>query len=424
LTLTTTLTDRASEFLDRRTNRRGFLSRTALVGSALTVAGPTYVLRPRTAYAAVCSCPTTSGAFRRSCNCTDLCCDGYTEFCCQIYGANSCPANTVLAGWWKVDNSHFCNGSARYYLDCNKVSPNCSCGSSGVCRGSDTTCQCRSCGYRKDGCTAFRYGNCNNHISCVGPIMCRVVTCTKPWEIDPGCSTVSRTDNNTRYHDRPCAAPEPTFAHLAFIEGLYWDFLGRPSDQAGRDYWGAILAQGNHLPGGNRDVVSYAFAFSEEYVTTVVDALYRLAFDRDPDAEGRKFWTDKVLAGLRPSAVAAEFFGSAEFWTESGKDPGRFVDRLFRRILDRAPDAAAREYWISQMSAGRTRTSVAKEIYQSLESRRRRVKTVYRRFLDRDPDRAGLDYWSDVIASREDVAVALYLTASQEYFQRCSERFS
>ena len=27
--------------------------------------------------------------------------------------------------------------------------------------------------------TSFRYGNCSNHISCVGPIMCRVVTCTK-----------------------------------------------------------------------------------------------------------------------------------------------------------------------------------------------------------------------------------------------------
>ncbi|HSP04307.1 MAG TPA: hypothetical protein VLR27_12430 [Acidimicrobiales bacterium] len=229
--VTAQLVDRVSNVLARHSNRRGFLSRAAVVGSALTVAGPTYVLRPTSAYAAVCSC------LGRSCDCGSLCCDGYTEFCCAIYGENSCPPNTVLAGWWKVDNSHFCNGSARYYMDCNKQSPNCGCGSTGVCRGSDTVCQCRSCSNRKDGCTTFRYGNCNNHISCVGPIMCRVVTCAKPWELDPGCSTVPRTDNNTRYHHRACldgppAPPEPRTAPadiMSFQDGV-WRFRRTQSE--------------------------------------------------------------------------------------------------------------------------------------------------------------------------------------------------
>ena len=34
--------------------------------------------------------------------------------------------------------------------------------------------------------------------------MCRLVTCTPPWILDPACGTSSRTDNNTRFHDRPC----------------------------------------------------------------------------------------------------------------------------------------------------------------------------------------------------------------------------
>ena len=418
MSLSTTLTDRASEFLDRRTSRRGFLSRTALVGSALSVAGPTYVLRPRTAYAAVCSC------INRSCDCNSLCCDGYTEFCCQLYGANSCPTNTVLAGWWKVDNSDFCFGTARYYMDCNKQSPNCGCGSAGVCRGSDTTCQCRSCGNRKDGCTVFRYGNCNNHISCVGPIMCRVVTCTKPWEIDPGCSTVSRTDNNTRYHNRPCTEPEPDYSHLAFLEGLYWDFLGRPSDESGREYWGSLLARGDHLSTGLRDVVAYSFAFSVENVNTVVNGLYKLILERQPDDEGRTFWRNKILDGMRAAELAAELFSSEEFFFRSGSDNGQFVDRLFEKALGRLPDESGRQYWVDRIEAGTTRKTVAREVYGSVESRRRRVKAIYQRFLGRDPDPEGLEYWVEVIARREDVSVALYITAGSEYLGRCEKRFS
>lgn len=415
MTLSTTLTDRASTFLDRKTGRRSFLTKTAMVGSALTAASVDFVFKPNSAYAAVCSC---NG---RSCNCTDLCCDGYTEFCCQIYGQNSCPANTLLAGWWKVDNSSYCAGSARYYMDCNKASPACGCGSSGVCRGGDTTCQCRQCGNRKDGCTAFRYGNCNNHVACVGPIMCRVVTCTKPWEIDPGCTTVARTDNNTRSHHRPCLS-EPTEEQLNFVEALYHDFLGRASDPSGRDYWGRILADGAGQPIGMRDVVASSFAFSIEYATTVVNGLYQLALDRRPDNSGKQYWVDRLLDGLKPRELAAELFGSDEFFAKVGHDNARFVTELYRRILARTPSSSDRSYWQSEIPRI-GRAGVARALYQSVESRRRRVSALYQRFLGRQPDTSGRDYWVGVIESREDISVALYITAGPEYLARAQRRF-
>lgn len=417
MTLSTTLTERASDLLGRRTSRRSFLSRTAMVGSAISVAGSQYVLRPGTAYAAVCSC------LGRSCDCSSLCCDGYTEFCCQIYGQNSCPPNTLLAGWWKVDNSSFCSGSARYYMDCNKRSPNCSCGSSGVCRGNDTVCQCRACSNRKDGCTTFRYGNCNNQVACVGPIMCRVVTCTKPWEIDPACTTVPRTDNNTRFHHRPCLDPDPTPQQLAFVEALYRDFFGRASDAAGREYWGSVLVQRQGFPIGGRDTVSYSFAFSIEYARTVATELYELALDRAPDTAGRDHWVHQLLNGLNPRDMAAELFGSEEFWIKSGRDLGRFVDRLYAKILGRAPSSSERSAWVGQLQSGTTRTSAAWSFYASLESRRRRVRAIYLRFLGRNPDASGLDYWAGVISSREDISVALYIASSEEYLKRAFNRF-
>lgn len=207
--------DRTVTFLADRVDRRGFLGKAAVVGSAAVAAPLEFGLRPNSAYAAICNC---NGS---SCQCGSLCCDGYTEFCCTLTGANACPPGTITAGWWKVDGSQFCGGAARYYLDCNAQCGSCDCGSNGVCSGacSGTPCGCAqgNCNNRKAGCTRFRYGQCNQHVRCVGPIVCRVVTCAPPWSFDPSCSTTARTDEATRSHDRPCLN-EP-FGALNVVEG-------------------------------------------------------------------------------------------------------------------------------------------------------------------------------------------------------------
>ena len=197
------LAEAASRALGRRRPRRGFLAKTAVVGSALAVAPKDFVMKPASAYARVCNC---SGS---RCNCSKLCCDGYTEFCCTIYGTNGCPPGSLYGGWWKVSASNYCGGSNRYYMDCHQpCKKGCGCGANGVCSGrcNGTKCGCAlgSCNNRKAGCTHFRYGQCNRHVKCVGPIICRVVTCTPPWRLDPTCSTASRTDNFTRSHNRAC----------------------------------------------------------------------------------------------------------------------------------------------------------------------------------------------------------------------------
>jgi hypothetical protein len=199
--------DDLAEVLGRRHTRRRVLQRAAVAGAALTVAPATFALRPGTAYAAICGC---SG---QSCDCGSSCCDGYTEFCCTVSGVNRCPSGTLLGGWWKVDGSDFCGGGPRYYLDCNAQCGSCGCGANGICSGScsGTPCGCAngSCGNRKSGCTGFRYGQCHQEVACLGPIVCRVVTCSAPWELDGTCGTASRTDNATRNHNRPCLQGAP-----------------------------------------------------------------------------------------------------------------------------------------------------------------------------------------------------------------------
>jgi hypothetical protein len=201
------LAERAARALAPRIGRRGFLTRSAMVGTALAAAPTRYVMRPGTAYAAVCRCT------GRNCDCAALCCDGYTEFCCTATGLNRCPPGTLTGGWWKVDGSSFCGGGPRYYVDCNARCGSCGCGGSGICGGrcSRTICDCArgTCANRKTGCNGFRYGQCHQNVRCLGPIVCRVVTCVPPWQSDASCGTTTRVDNATRNHHRPCLTGSP-----------------------------------------------------------------------------------------------------------------------------------------------------------------------------------------------------------------------
>ena len=169
----------ASSILSRGQSRRSFLTKTAVIGSALAIGPVDFILRPGTAYGYVCG----------------SCGDGWTAFCCTINGGrNSCPSGSFIGGWWKADNAAYCCGAARYIIDCNASCP--------------TSCGCRcaggSCDDRRTCCNQFRYGQCHQEISCYGPVVCRVATCTPPWQYTSACSSASATDNATVNHGAPC----------------------------------------------------------------------------------------------------------------------------------------------------------------------------------------------------------------------------
>jgi hypothetical protein len=204
-----TLVDRASEFLERRISRRSFINRSAYVGSAVVVGGTAFALEPGTAYAQICGCG------NMDCDCSSTCCSGFSEFCCVLNGGyNYCPANTVIGGWWKADGSPYCNGP-RYYLDCSAT---CGCldgCSDGFpfcdtdCDGVNCDCALGNCDGYLNACLQFRYGQCNQQIACMGRIVCRIVSCIPPWEVDPTCTTTPAEDDGTAFMNRDCNTAVP-----------------------------------------------------------------------------------------------------------------------------------------------------------------------------------------------------------------------
>ena len=216
------LVDRLAGALAARSSRRGFLARTAVVGSALAVGPWGYLTRPGTAYAAVCGVDST-------------CSSGYTVFCATINGGvNRCPPGSLVGGWWKSDGSGFCCGGARYYVDCHSY---CSCGCSGrstFCAESCTSCSCGcgpagQCDQRKVCCNRFRYGQCTQDVRCTGPVWCRVVTCTPPWRIPAwSCTTTSATDQRTGSHGAPALEDCTAIGSRYTALGGQGGFLGEP----------------------------------------------------------------------------------------------------------------------------------------------------------------------------------------------------
>lgn len=185
----------AQRFTGTRTSRRGFIGGAAVVGAALAVDPLGYLTRPASAIDAICGSDSSCAA-------------GYTVFCCTINGgSNTCPPDSFIGGWWKADHSSFCGGNARYYIDCNAY------------RDGRYTCHCNTttCDQRRVACNQFRYGQCNTQIpwSNTGPVLCRVVSCTPPWQQYAGtCSSSSATDNNTATHSAPCLAGRVPVGHV------------------------------------------------------------------------------------------------------------------------------------------------------------------------------------------------------------------
>ncbi len=230
-------------------SRRCFLARTAVVGSALTVDAWGFVLKPQTAYATVCG------------NDAD-CNNGWTAFCCTINdGANTCPPGSYAAGWWKVDDSAFCRGAARYYIDCNRH-PGATC---------DCHCGDGECDRRRVCCNVFRYGQCNTQVPGVTEVVCRVILCTPPWEWDPSCTTTVRTDPATRTHSATCLPRE----FPSHIEIAYQD-LGLSGSVLGRQIVGEADAPGGgRIAQYERGAILWTQALGAHHVAGAVDDRYR-----------------------------------------------------------------------------------------------------------------------------------------------------
>ena len=371
--MTTRLADRVvagiSKRIGKRSTRRSFLTKTAIVGSALAVTPLRYLLRPGTAYAALCG-PAAG------------CDSGWTAMCCSVNGgSNTCPPGSVPAGWWKADNSSFCNAGARYYIDCNSTCGSCGC-SGGICAPGCYTCSCHcasgTCDERHVCCTQFRYGQCHQEVACLGAIVCRVVTCVPPWQFDPSCTTASATANETALHDAPCLHYDNTAVfgfgkatgYGAPIGRLRAPIVGMDSTPSGKGYWlvatdGGVFCFGDakfygstgaiHL---NRPIVGIASTPSGQgYWLVASDGGIFCFGDADFRGSTGARHLNRPIVGMASTRTGDGYwlvasdggifsFGDAKFYGSTG------AIRLNRPIVGMAATRSSKGYWLVASDGG------------------------------------------------------------------------
>src|SRR5207253_1858851 len=87
-----------------------------------------------------------------------------------------------------------------------------------------------------------------------------------------------------------------------------------------------------------------------------------------------------------------------------------YVDGLYRRFLNRAPDAGGLTTWVSMLVGGTPRTAVVAGIWNSHEHRLQQVNELYEQYLRRDASPAEQALWANAYltgATTEQISAAI-----------------
>lgn len=105
--------------------------------------------------------------------------------------------------------------------------------------------------------------------------------------------------------------------------------------------------------------------------------------------------------------------------TMSPAEAATYIDRVYRDLLNRAPDPGGLTSWASALSRGAPRASVANGITSSPEFRSRLIAGSYNRYLSRSPDPGGLATWLGAMERGWTVSqMESGFIASPEYYSR------
>ena len=182
-----------------------------------------------------------------------------------------------------------------------------------------------------------------------------------------------------------------------FAMQQYRDFLAREGDSGGVTFWTAAMNNGSQ----SRVTMVETFFNSAEFQGQVapVVRMYFAYFLRIPDYGGLNYWIGQFKGGQSLIAISQQFAQSPEFQITYGSlNNSQFVDRVYRNVLGRAPDAGGLAFWTQQINSGMTRGEMMVQFSESAEYKATIdsevfVTMMYVGMLRREPDPAGFNFW-------------------------------
>lgn len=160
----------------------------------------------------------------------------------------------------------------------------------------------------------------------------------------------------------------------------------------------------------------------DEGGTATVEDLFSDLLRRTVDPASREFFVLR-LDRIGRQKVAADLVASGEYFTrQGGGTNGGWVDAFYRDLLGRPADAGGRQYFLSELAAGRSRGSIASAVSGGAEGRRRLVSRLITELLRRPADAGGVSYYAGRLAAGWRVErVVTSIATSTEYVTKAQE---
>jgi hypothetical protein len=179
----------------------------------------------------------------------------------------------------------------------------------------------------------------------------------------------------TGHQDVGAYESNPLIGNAAFVETLYYDFLGRLGDvnnpnDAGA--WVSLLSAGTVTPAQ----VANALSRSSEALGLVVDGLYGVILKRPADPAGKAAFVSFLQNGGTVEQGIVMLVTSSEYSMDTGGTDTGYILGLYTTLLGRAPSPAELAGWLAMLPT-LGRAGAANGILQAAEFRSDVVEEHY-----------------------------------------------
>ena len=171
-----------------------------------------------------------------------------------------------------------------------------------------------------------------------------------------------------------------------YLDSFYQNMLSHEPDAQGLAYWSAQINNGVSAA-----TVAAGIWNSPEHRGYEVNLMFNQLLGRNAGTSAINFFNAQFQAGATEQQVMTSIVLSSEF-TNGDTSSTTFVNDLYKKVLDRTPDAAAAN-WMVALDTGTSRASVAQSFILSNEALTDAVDTYYENFLQREPSSAEAAAW-------------------------------
>ena len=182
------------------------------------------------------------------------------------------------------------------------------------------------------------------------------------------------------------------------ISEYYQNYLNREPDSAGLGFYKQRILEGNSFEWVEEQIKNSneakAIQFELEFEQKI-NEFYHKYLNREPDAEGLKYYKQEIIGGVSYDSIESEFKNS---------DEAKIV-ALYNKYLGRAPDPEGLDHYLQRLQEGESYQSIEELFKNSDEAKsfqfglevEAKITEFYHKYLNREPDPEGLNYWKQQI---------------------------